>query len=446
MKTNIKRTTIRTHEGAPAKHIKPEQQLERSVMACLLWENSFYEDGEDIANRIVTLADQCDPVFVAQLAEKARHEQHLRHAPLLLLLSLINRSIPGTSNEIRNVISRPDEILELVSLYWLNGKRPLTGQLRKGINKTWSKFDEYQYAKYTRRNQAVTFRDVLRLTHPKPQTPEQSALFKNIVDGALSTPDTWEVALSGGADKKATFERLLREKKLGYMALLRNLRNMHTAKVDRDLVAETLLTHKGIRQALPFRFIAAARAVPQWEPIIDPALMKKVEDQTPLPGETFILVDVSGSMDAPLSRRSDMRRIDAAAGLAAVAACETQQTFAFAGNCMPIPTRKGMAGVDTFNSPLTAHGLNGYGTNLGDAVLMMNRLCEEAGGVDRLIVITDEQSHQRVPNPNPKFRHKYMINVSTERNGVGYKGGWTHIDGFSESVLKYVAANEESIL
>ena len=54
---------------------------------------------------------------------------------------------------------------------------------------------------------------------------------------------------------------------------------------------------------------------------------------------------------------------------------------------------------------------------------------------DRLIVITDEQSHDAVPQPVAKAA--YMINVASNRNGVGY-GRWTHIDGFSESVLRFI--------
>ncbi len=52
----------RTHEGAPAKMISPELQLRRSVLACMLWENEFYEDGVEIAGRIkaLVLAIRCD--------------------------------------------------------------------------------------------------------------------------------------------------------------------------------------------------------------------------------------------------------------------------------------------------------------------------------------------------------------------------------------------------
>lgn len=53
---------------------------------------------------------------------------------------------------------------------------------------------------------------------------------------------------------------------------------------------------------------------------------------------------------------------------------------------------------------------------------------------DRIIVVTDEQSHDRVAAPRGKG---YMINVASARNGVGY-GSWVHIDGFSEAVINYI--------
>lgn len=53
------RQTI-THEGAPAKRINAKAELERSVMACMLWESQFYEDGVEIAKRIGGLVAHID--------------------------------------------------------------------------------------------------------------------------------------------------------------------------------------------------------------------------------------------------------------------------------------------------------------------------------------------------------------------------------------------------
>ena len=127
------------------------------------------------------------------------------------------------------------------------------------------------------------------------------------------------------------------------------------------------------------------------------------------------------------------QRVDAAAALASIVKCENLQVFAFDDNVREVPPRRGMAGVDAITRMVRG------GTNLGYAVGFANNIPH-----DRLIVITDEQSHDRVPAPRAK--HAYLINVASYQNGVGYRNGWTHIDGFSESILRYVHAHESGTL
>lgn len=428
MRTNLKTSPIHTFEGAVAKRINPEQQLRRSVLACLLWEKEFYEDGAAIADRIAETAKLCSTAFVAALAIEARHTFGLRHVPLLLLLDLIRRGGPGVATAIAGTIRRVDEMAELVSLYWRDGKRPLSKQMKLGLAQAFGSFSEYQLAKYDR-DGAVKLRDVLALVHPKPKDAEQSALFKRVSARELVTPDTWEVALSAGADKKATFERLITEGKLGYLALLRNLRNMVQAGCDLDLVKQAIIARKGAELVFPFRYVAAARVVPQLEPVLDQALCEAVATGPRLSGKTVILVDVSGSMNTQLSAKSDITRMDAAATLASVINGDVR-VFTFSNALMEVPPRRGMAGVDAvINSQI--HG----GTYLGAALRAINQTVPH----DRLIVITDEQSADSVPDPIA--RQAYMINVASARNGVGY-GKWTHITGFSEAVIRFIAEGE----
>ena len=84
--------TVRTHEGGRAQKGDYARQLRRAVTSCLLWEDTFYESGVDIATRIHTLANQCDPDFVADLAREVRKQHGLRHAPLWLVISLLPHS------------------------------------------------------------------------------------------------------------------------------------------------------------------------------------------------------------------------------------------------------------------------------------------------------------------------------------------------------------------
>jgi 60 kDa SS-A/Ro ribonucleoprotein len=425
----LKSGGLRTHEGAPARHISPELQLRRSVLACMLWEDQFYEDGVAIAGRIRELVAQVPAEKVADLAVVAREKMKLRHAPLLLVREMARLKTHRhlVSETMARVIQRADELAEFVALYWSEGKQPLSAQVKKGLASAFTKFDEYALAKYNR-PAPVKLRDVLFLSHAKPVDQAQADLWKRLVDGELATPDTWEVALSSGADKREVWERLLRENKLGALALLRNLRNMAEVKVEEPLIREGLARLKTER-VLPFRFIAAARYAPQWEAELEQAMFRSLEGQPKLPGKTVLLVDVSGSMDAQLSRRAEMRRNDAGYGLAVLLReiAEKVSIYSFSDNLVRIPNRSGFALRDAINSSQPHNG-----TYLGKAV----------NGIDvkydRLIVITDEQAHDVVPNAKARG---YVINVASYKNGVGY-GQWVHIDGWSEAVIEYIRAAE----
>jgi 60 kDa SS-A/Ro ribonucleoprotein len=416
-----------THEGAPAAVLTAEQRLRRSVASCLLWENEFYEDGESIADRIAALSVEVSPEVLAGLAVEARERFNLRHAPLMLLTGLVRHGGALVAPTIERVIQRADDMTEFLAIYWRHGRRPLSKQMKRGLAAAFGKFDAYQLAKYDR-DGPVKLRDVLFLIHAKSRDEAQAALWKQVADRTLASPDTWEVALSAGADKRETFERLLAERKLGYLALLRNLRNMDQAGVDEAAVKAAILERRGAGRVLPFRYVAAARAAPCYEAWLDEALMEAVLTGPVFDGRTIVLVDVSGSMGWKLSAKSDLTRMDAAATLASVIPGDLR-VFTFSNGVVEVPARRGMAGVDAIirSQP---HG----GTLLGQAVAHVNRLPHE-----RLIVITDEQSHDAVPAP--RTAKAYMVNVASARNGVGH-GEWTRIDGFSEAVLTYIRESE----
>ena len=415
----------RTHEGAPARTISVEAQLRRSVLACLLWENQFYEDGVEIASRIAELVPKVDAAKVAALAVEAREQMKLRHAPLLLVREMARYATHRAlvAETLEKVIQRADELSEFLAIYWATGRQPLSAQVKKGLAAAFRKFDAYALAKYNRDN-PVKLRDVLFLAHAKPRDEAQAAVWKQLAEGELASPDTWEVALSSGANKRETFERLLRENHLGALAVLRNLRNMAESGVNEKLVKSAL---RGLNtsRVLPFRFIAAARYAPQWEADLESAMYRSVEAVPKLAGKTVLVVDVSGSMTAPLSARSEMQRTDAAYGLAILLReiAEELSVYSFSDRCVRVPSRRGFALRDAIDRS-QPHG----STYLGRALESLRE------SYDRLIVITDEQVHDTVPRPSGKA---YMINVASYKNGVGY-GPWTHIDGWSESVIGYI--------
>jgi 60 kDa SS-A/Ro ribonucleoprotein len=459
-------TALKTAEGGRAVRINAVAQLQRLLNACLLWEDNFYSDGQTVADLMRKLVREVPAEKCAELAIKAREEQKLRHAPLLIvyemtLASKAHKELVGET--LARVIQRPDEITEFVAIYYKlgGGKRPLAKQVKKGLAAAFNKFSEYQLAKYNR-DKDVKLRDVMFLVHGKPKDKEQGLLFAKLVNKdrlpkatkfakynvanayrslaknftGLETPDTWEVALSTGADKKETFTRLISEGNLGGLAMIRNLRNMQEAGVS-DAVIKKGLSEMNTERILPFRFIAAAKFAPKFEAHLETAMFKCLAEHEQLPGKTVLLVDVSGSMDVAISRKSDLQRVDAAAALAMLLreVCEDVVIYTFSEREQLVATRRGFALAEAVKGS-QQHG----GTYLGRSAEAVAR---KEGDADRVIVITDEQAHDHVGNPFQKTGTKaYLINVGTERNGVGYKNGWTHVDGWSEACIDYIVAEE----
>jgi len=157
--------------------------------------------------------------------------------------------------------------------------------------------------------------------------------------------------------------------------------------------------------------------------------MKCLYEQPKLQGKTAVVVDVSYSMTWSLSERSDMNRLDAACGLAMCVRemCDDVAIYSFSERNVRIPDRHGFALRDSICSSQQMSG-----TYLAGAIRHVNKDCD----YDRIIVITDEQSHDGSAPPIPDSK-AYMLNVATYEHGVGY-GQWTHISGFSESILSYI--------
>ncbi len=318
----------------------------------MLWEDQFYEDGVTIADRIAALVPKVKAEAVAAMAIEAREDMKLRHAPLLIVREMARHETHRglVADTLARIVQRPDELTEFLAIYWADALGPMqqrkkaavSAQVKKGLARAFEKFDAYQLAKYDR-DGAVRLRDVLFITHAKPKDAAQEKIWKQLIDGKLSAPDTWEVALSGGADKKEAFERLIAEKKLGALALLRNLRGMLHAGVSKKTIGKALDEMRTDR-VLPYRFIAAAQHAPDLETELEHAMFRSIEGHAKLSGKTRLLVDVSGSMDSPLSGRSEMRRLEAACGLAVLAReiSDDVEIYTFSNAVKKVPPRRAL--------------------------------------------------------------------------------------------------------
>jgi hypothetical protein len=429
----------------------PEALLRRTVMACLLWENLAYESGGDTVAQIRNLVPQVEPLVVFDIADKARNEQGLRHVPLLLAYEMTkyenHKGLVG--DLLPRVIKRPDQITDYLSIYWQDGKRPLSAQSKIGLAQSFHGFDAYQLAKWSQKDKQIKLRDALRLVHPTPRNKEEAALWGQLKDGTLPVPDTWEVALSTGKDKKATWERLIRERKLGANAFLKNLRNMEGAGVDRDVIMYGF-TSVNPRWLLPIDYIAAAKAVPRWEQMIEQLMLKGLEKAPKLHGRTVFVVDTSGSMGTHISSMSQYRRIDVALAMAMLAreVCDDITIYATAGNDGArahatglVPSRRGFG---------LGQAILGTAGKLGGGGIFTRQCLEyirgqERGDIDRIMIFSDSQDcdwpDKRIPAPFGEFN--YIIDVSANSRGINYDGVWTaEVSGWSQHFIKYVLAYE----
>lgn len=338
--------TVMNHEGAKAYAMTPEMELYTAVVTCAL-SDKFYGSKDGRMDRIATLIRQVDHEFVAKLAVYARTQMNLRSIPLFLIVELakIHNGDSLVKRTIEKCVLRADEIMELLMCYQLRNSDDksikklgkLSRQVQEGLKSAFNRFDEYQFAKYNRSNLEVKLKDALFLVHPKASSAEQQAIFDNIVSGELQTPYTWETQLSELGQKhfdtkeekaealKALWEELIDSGRLGYMAILRNLRNILQANVSPSHI-EKVASHicdpvkVAKSKQLPFRFLAAYKELMDFTSehtatmlsALEKAVRESVNNLEGFGAETSVLVaaDVSGSMFSAISPKSSVMNYD----------------------------------------------------------------------------------------------------------------------------------------
>lgn len=464
MKTNKKKLDYRVDRMAPrlagGRGVSPAAQdaealLKRAVFACLLWEDLFYQSGASVAQSIADLIPQVEPQACFQIAVDAREKQKLRHIPLVVAREMArhdtHKGLVGALLPL--IIKRADEMAEFLSIYTDGGdrrksKEKLSKQVKIGLAKAFGNFDAYHFAKYRGKGNAVTLRDALFLSHSKPGQGREE-LYRQIVDDTLPVAETWEVLLSSGADKKATWEYLIAEKKIGALAFLRNIRNMEDVGVSRQSINSGFETINP-RWLLPINYVLAAKAAPKWEREIESMMLRGLNMADKLPGYTIFVVDISGSMDNAISGKGISSRLDAACAMAMIAAeqCEHVTIYATSGDdgrrihaTSQVPARHGFGLIDAITQKRRELGGGGIFTRQCLEYIK----AKENETPDRIIVFSDSQDcdnpASRVPAPFGK--KNYIVDVSAHNRGINYDGVWTaEISGWSEHFLTYIAALE----
>lgn len=286
-----------------------------SVLLTTFLEDEFYRTEKQTTEKIRALITKVgDPRFVAKAALYARHTYGMRSVSHLVAGELA-KSVKGerwTKRFYAQVVRRPDDVMETLAYYLAVYGRPVPNSLKKGLGTALAGFDEYQVAKYRREHGAFKMVDAVNLVRPKA-----TVALSKLVRGELAPAQTWETKLTqaGGGEtanqvaaaKSQAWGELVRERKLGYLALLRNVRNILTHAPELvDELCQQLADERAVRKSLvfPFQFLSAVEVLKQGNlsgvnrvmDALNQAIDYSLANVPKFEGNTLIALDSSGSM------------------------------------------------------------------------------------------------------------------------------------------------------
>jgi len=322
MRFNSKTSVINKTEnlaGGEAFKETPKTEFASMVLTSFV-KDQFYRSENETLEKINELLEKVPSMFAAQTAIYARTKYGMRTISHVVAGELAKK-VKGeewTKRFYDKVVFRPDDMAEILSYYIFKYKKPIPNSLKKGLSTAFSKFDEYQLAKYRGEQNALSLIDIVNLVHPKPGDKNKVALEK-MVKGELKSKDTWETDLTKAGQKakdeedkeklkKEVWEKLIKEKKIGYFALLRNLRNIAEQAPDVLDEALALLVDANVIKkslVLPFRFATAYEQFEDSElsgarkimKALGTALDLSLANVPKFDGETLVVLDCSGSME-----------------------------------------------------------------------------------------------------------------------------------------------------
>lgn len=466
IRTDIIPTGV-THEGAPGYARDTKSELFLLAVANMVGEQTFYENADERDNRYAGLVHQvavADPDWMGRFLAWLRGDANMRSASLVGALeaakAMVAAGVPGARQVVASVLRRADEPGEALAYWTSRHGRAIPKPVKRGVADAIGRlYTEYGLLKYDTASKGFRFADVIDLVHPAPAGPWQGDLFRVALERrhnrdealpdslpmlaanaelraeAADNPQalldvdrlreagmTWEDVLSLAGtrlDKASVWTAMIPA--MGYMALLRNLRNFDQAGVSDTVaaqVAERLADPDQVARSrqFPFRFLAAYRNAPslRWGHALDKALTASLDNVPELPGRTLVLVDRSGSMFGRMSSRSELTSADAAAVFGSAVALRNPgraDLVEFGTGSNPIPVKVGdslLRTVDRFT--------NLGGTQTAEAVR------RGYDGHDRVLIVTDEQSHYGYGDPGsavPAQVPMYTWNLVGYRHGHG---------------------------
>lgn len=462
---------VSNKSGCIAYSMKDKEKLMTQVLSTFFNEPKNYGDN---SNEIVETAKKVcvnDVRFVANLAIYARKEFNLRSIShvLVCLLSRINEGKKYVKEVMWHVVERPDDLTEILAYYLAMYGKPIPNSLKKGLAKNLTKFNEFQISKYNGGNKEVKFKDILLLTHAKPKDEKQSELFNKILNDNLATAIRWETEVSTKGNNKETWESLIENNQLGYMAMLRNLRNIIEANPKNiNKVYEKLANKDEVLKSkqLPFRFYSAYKEISKLNNItnkplnvLEKAIEYSIENMEKIPGKTAICIDYSGSMDMPISKKSKIKcnEIASILGIILNRICDESIIYLFDTKAYKVLLSKN----DGILSSTKALCGDGGRTDISAPIKEMIKNNVE---VDRIVVLSDNEANRQFRSSSLGFNYYTAESVADEYRKKLNKNVWIHtidmqgygtqqfcgphtnlIAGWSEKVLDFILLVENGM-
>lgn len=304
--------------GGTAFKQSPELELAALVFTQLLstkGDNNFYTTEKAQIERIKAMV-QRDPYFAAQVAYSARNEHGLRSISHVVTACVAHyvKGQPWTKNFFLTMFRRVDDMMETVAAYReLFGVNYIPNALKSAIREGFNHFDRYSLAKYQGKDKDPSLADLMNLVHPVGNHLNRGALAA-LAMNVLKVENTWEAELSAagqtGSSKADVWRKLLANDDLGYLALLRNIRNIVETNdaVLINAALERISNGQAIKKALilPFQLLTAYNQL-KIDLAYNPYLGKVMQALTTavdtavsnvkaFPGRTVVVMDCSGSM------------------------------------------------------------------------------------------------------------------------------------------------------
>lgn len=424
-----------------------KEELVFAVLNTFL-EDKYYESGDERIERIVDLVSKVDAKFVSNLAIVCRKEFNLRSVTTVLLGELA-KTHKGDSLVMETIVKATPRVDDLTELLAYVGT-PIPKQVKRGIRNSLLKFDRYQLAKYKGETNEVSLVDLFNMVHPKVQhaNKEQKKAWKDLMTDKLVSEDTWESEISNTKNMKKSWESLVLENKLGYMALLRNLNNLIkndiSAKAKKKVIEKLTDKEEVLKsKQLPFRFVTAYKNVTGDRELTDAisvAMDLAVSNTPELKGKILIAIDKSGSMSGdPIEKASIFGATLAKSNNADVVLYSDRLEEFRVSSRTPI--------IDIADS-IESHLLSG-GTN---TALVFQYLASVNTKYDRVIIISDNEAwvsnvqlaYREYVNTTGDNPYVYAIDIQGYGTSDITGGKVKHLCGWSNRLLDFIGIAEKT--